>query len=235
MRAITIAVVSFCLLALSACAPVVRSTTPDPTEPSPSEAEGAIRVIEQGWGLNGDGEWVSWGAVLENTGDARGGVAVTASGLDAAGSTVTSDEARPHRVPGSDTIVLGGLMVAKGVTTVEVVIDDPGVEHDELGLITGGLETELTLSGDAQDGDISAEITSSLPVATKDRMTFWILFRDEAGKISGGSSGYAPSAFEPGATRTVSLFGPTNGGLPDRFASGEIYWDISASFLEDAG
>lgn len=118
---------------------------------------------------------------------------------------------------------------------MEVVIDHPGVEHDELSLITGGLETELTLSGDAQDGDISAEVTSSLPAATKDRMTFWILFRDDASKISGGSFGSAPGAFEPGATRTVSLFGPTNGGLPDRFASGEIYWDASASFLEDAG
>lgn len=110
MRAIAITVVSSCLLALSACAPVVRSTTPASSE----TGGGPIRVIEQGWGANGDGERVSWGAVLENTGDARGGVAVTATGLDASGSTVTSDEARPHRAPGSDTIVLGGLVVAEG-------------------------------------------------------------------------------------------------------------------------
>ncbi len=54
MRAIAITLVSSCLLALSACAPVVRSATP-----ASSEAEGPIRVIEQGWGTNGDGEYIT--------------------------------------------------------------------------------------------------------------------------------------------------------------------------------
>ncbi|WP_205621052.1 hypothetical protein, partial [Intrasporangium chromatireducens] len=56
------------------------------------------------------------------------------------------------------------------------------------------LESKLKLSGDGYDGKISAQVTSTLPVDTKDGMPVYIIFRDSKGKISGGDNGYTPGS-----------------------------------------
>jgi hypothetical protein len=62
-------------------------------------------------------------------------------------------------------------------------------------------------------------------------MPVYVLYRDARGKISGGDNGFAPGAFKAGQTRTVSLTGSLMGGLPDRYATGEVFWDVSDTYL----
>ena len=78
---------------------------------------------------------------------------------------------------------------------------------------------------------VSAKVTSSLDVATKDGMAFHIVYWDKSGKIVGGSSGYTPGAFRPGSTRSVALQNSMNPPPADRYATAKIFFDVHAMDL----
>lgn len=85
------------------------SPTPSPTPsvtPSITEEalarDGSITVTELGWGPSADNEFMTWGAVLRNSGPDISLVDITVTGLDKSGEAIASGDATLFRMPSGE-------------------------------------------------------------------------------------------------------------------------------------
>ena len=108
-----------------------------------------------------------------------------------------------------------------------------GTNYEEFNApISGGLKANLSIKGSSYDALVSAKVTSSLDVATQDGMPFYIVYWDKSGNIVGGANGFMPGAFPSGKTRSVSLQSSMSGPPADQYATGRIFFDVSAENLD---
>jgi hypothetical protein len=192
---------------------------------------GTVTVKSVGWGLAADGEFMTWGAVLFNPGVDRSLVKVNATGFDAAGDAIDNSDATLFRMPNGEALV-GGIFMGKGIKKVKVDVG-AGTDYNENNPpISGGLRTKLTITGHSFPAVISAKVTSTLGLDTKDGMGFYIVYRDKTGKVVGGSQGFAPGSFKAGKTRSVALQNSMSNPPVDRYATADIFFDVSDSYLK---
>lgn len=217
--------------ATSSSSSAPTSEPQDVASEGPAAGEEGITVSRSGIGTAADGDFTTWGVVLKNTGVDVGMVDVTVTGLDKSGDAISTDSASLFRVPTGESFV-GGLFLEKGVKKIEVDIsgDTPYEENDAP--IAGGLAAKLTISGRSFDAIVNVKVTSTLDVATKDGMPFYIVYFDAAGKVVGGANGFTPGSFQPGKARQIALQNSMSGPPADHFAAAKISFDVSEAYLK---
>lgn len=215
--------------------------TPEPTPAATEEVEaptedtvasdGTVGVKDLGWGVAADNEFMTWGAVLTNSGGDRSIVEVTATGLDKAGNAIDTSDATLFRMPNGQALV-GGVFLEKGIKKVELSIDSGTPYSEGHTPITGTVSGKVKVTGSGYDAIVSVRAKSTLDLGTKDAMSFYIVFRDSKGKITGGAQGFTPGAIKAGQARSIALQSAMSNPPPDRFATASIFFDVSDSYMD---
>ncbi|MDE8649943.1 MULTISPECIES: hypothetical protein [Rhodococcus] len=179
----------------------------------------APEVVEQGWSLVADGDFVTYGIRVHNPGSAVAFSEVTVTALDASGTPLeTKQETVAFLAAGADAYV-GGMLIDSSAIADLKVTTDPGrspSRSDPQVTVTA----EAKLLGTGYDTRVALTAQSDSATTLKSPQRIFYVFRDAGGEIVGGMFGFTQSAIPPNGT--INEATPVTGFAPATATSVEV-------------
>lgn len=205
-------------------------TTEGPDDPEPS-GDNAVVVVDEGFqpfmgGYDQDERTASYGFILENTSDeVATDISISVSAFDASGTALASASHNVYVLRPGETMGLGdefyGENFASDVAEVQIQVSEPS----EYGLDDVPDEGTLTAEGVTTTSDEYGLTTTFTATSTYgeqiDSPQAYAIYRDAAGAIIGGSTGYLDFIAPNGSTAGEV----TSWDLIPNVASTEVYID----------
>src|SRR5918998_2224919 len=210
--------------------PTTDTTPSDPDDPEPT-GDNAVVVVDEGFqpfmgGYDQDERTASYGFIIENTSDeVATDISISVSAFDASGTALASASHNVYVLRPGEKMGLGdefyGENFASDVADVQIQVSEPS----EYGLEDVPEEGTLTAEGVTTTSDDYGLTTTFTARSTYgqqiDSPQAYAIYRDAAGDIIGGSTGYVDFIAANGSTAGEV----TSWDLIPNVASTEVYID----------
>ena len=210
--------------------PTTDTTPSDPDDPEPS-GDNAVVVVDEGFqpfmgGYDQDERTASYGFILENTSDeVATDISISVSAFDASGTALASASHNIYVLRPGERMGIGdefyGENFATDVDDVQIQVSEPS-EYGLDDVPDDGTVTAEGINTTSDEYGLATTFTARSTYGEQlDSPQAYAIYRDAAGKIIGGSTGYVDFIAANGSTAGEV----TSWDLIPNVASTEVYID----------
>ncbi|MBY6366951.1 hypothetical protein [Rhodococcoides corynebacterioides] len=176
-------------------------------------------VVEDGWSLSPDGEFVSFGVRVRNDGPTSALPSITVTAIDASGAPLeTKQEKLGFFMAGTDAYIGGTFIDSSDIANLQITTEAGQKPFTDAPPVAITAEATIQGTGYSPRIALAARSNSSEPVESPARIFF--VFRDEGGDIVGGTTAFTSSSIQPGRVLNEAPF--ITGFAPDTATSADV-------------